>query len=309
MKRIGFIGVGAMGAPMAERLLSAGYDLTVYDPSEKATASLRQAGAATAPSPLEAASGRDVVFACLPNQEVSRKVALGPGGIVDAKNVGAYVEMSTIGSATVADIAGGLAKAGIRVLDAPVSGGPRGARGGTLTMIVAGPEDVVAHCREPMQAIAGNLFHVGDRPGQAQVAKLANNMISAAGMVASFEAVTMGVKAGLSADTLIDLINVSTGRCGATLDKFPQSILTRSFDYGGKLGTMYKDVILCLEEYRGRGVPHHVSSGVAQIWFQGMAQGRGDDDYTSLIKIIEDWAGVEVRGKAADLQPASGDEA
>ncbi|MDP2084247.1 MAG: NAD(P)-dependent oxidoreductase [Gemmobacter sp.] len=301
MTRTAFIGLGAMGAPMAERLLDHGFDLVVFDPAPQAVASLVARGARAAGSAAEAAAGCDVVFACLPNPEVSRAVALGTAGIATAKGVGIYVEMSTIGSDTVADIAQGLAVHGIATLDAPVSGGPRGARAGSLTVMAAGPQAVFDLCRPRLEAIAGRVFHVGITPGQAQVAKLANNMISAAGMVASFEAVTMGVKAGLDADVLIDLINVSTGRCGATLDKFPQSILTRSFDYGGKLGTMYKDVMLCLAEYRARGVPHHASSSVAQVWFQGIAHGRGDDDYTSLIQVIEDWPGVEVRGKAAPV--------
>jgi 3-hydroxyisobutyrate dehydrogenase-like beta-hydroxyacid dehydrogenase len=299
MNGFGFIGLGAMGGPMAERLAAAGYDLTVYDPSPPAIKRLTDLGAKAASSPLEAASGREVAFACLPDPRVSRAVALGPGGIVEADGLGVYVEMSTIGSATVVEIAEGLAGRGIAVLDAPVSGGPRGARAGRLTTMVAGGDAAFSACEDALHAIAGNVFRVGDRPGQGQVAKLANNMISAAGMVASFEAVVMGVKNGLDADTLIDLINVSTGRCGATLDKFPQSILPRTFDYGGKLGTMYKDVMLCLEEYRNSAVPHHVSASVAQIWFQGMAEGRGDDDYTSLIKIIEGWGGAEVVGKAA----------
>jgi 3-hydroxyisobutyrate dehydrogenase-like beta-hydroxyacid dehydrogenase len=288
-----------MGGPMAERLVAAGFELAVYDPSQPAMTRLTDLGARPASSPLEVATGCDIAFACLPDQHVSRAVALGPGGIVEADGLGVYVEMSTIGSAAVVDIAKGLAGRGIAVLDSPVSGGPRGARAGKLTTMAAGSDATFAECKETLHAIADNVFRVGDKPGQGQIAKLANNMISAAGMVASFEAVVMGVKNGLDADTLIDLINVSTGRCGATLDKFPQSILPRTFDYGGKLGTMYKDVMLCLEEYRGSAVPHHVSASVAQIWLQGMAEGRGDDDYTSLIKVIESWGGAEVVGEAA----------
>ncbi|TWH00178.1 hypothetical protein L598_001100000940 [Mesorhizobium sp. J18] len=297
--RIGFIGVGAMGAPMAERLIGAGHDVVVFDPSDASAGPLVDRGAARARTPGEAAAGTYVVFGCLPNPQVSRAVALGPDGVARTDGVSAYVEMSTIGSATVVEIARAMAERGVLFLDAPVSGGPKGARAGTLTTMVAGSDEAFSHCEAALRTIAANVFHVGKAPGQGQVAKLANNMISAAAMVASFEAVTMGVKAGIDADTLVDLINVSTGRSGATLDKFPHAILPRTFDYGGKLGTMYKDVMLCLEEYRNRAVPHHVSSSVAQIWFQGMAEGRSDDDYTSLIKVIENWAGVEVRGKAA----------
>jgi 3-hydroxyisobutyrate dehydrogenase-like beta-hydroxyacid dehydrogenase len=299
MARIGFLGLGQMGAPMALRVARAGFDLTVYDPSERAAAPLVAEGATAAASIVEATSGRDVVIACLPNQAVSRAVGLDAGGVRDATGFGVYVEMSTIGSPVVEEIAAAMAARGAGFLDAPVSGGPRGANAGTLTTMVAGSDADFAACEAVLKAIAGNVFRVGSRPGQGQVAKLCNNMISATAMAVSFEAVTMGVKAGIDADTLVGLINVSTGRTGATLDKFPQSILPRTFDYGGKLATMYKDVMLCLEEYRGRGVPHHVSSSAAQIWFQGMAEGRGDDDYTSLIKVVENWAGVEVVGKAA----------
>ena len=299
MKRIAFLGLGQMGAPMARRVLRAGFELTVFDPSERAMAPLLAEGAIAAASPAEAVAGRDVALACLPDPAVSRAVGLGPGGILDADGLGAYVEMSTIGSALVEEIAAALAARGVGFLDAPVSGGPRGADAGTLTTMVAGSDADFAACEPVLRAIAGNVFRVGPRPGQGQVAKLCNNMISAAAMAVSFEAITMGVKAGIDADTLVDLINASTGRSGATLDKFPQSILPRSFDYGGKLATMYKDVMLCLEEYRHRGVPHHVSSSTAQLWFQGMAEGRGGDDYTSLIKVVEAWAGVEVIGRAA----------
>ena len=299
MQDIGFIGVGAMGAPMAERLIAKGFRVCVYDPSDRATAPLVAAGASRAGTPAEAVAGRAIAFACLPTPAISVATALGSGGVHEADGLGAYVEMSTIGSTAVEEIAAGLATRGIATLDAPVSGGPRGARGGTLTTMVAGAPATIDHCRPALDAIAQNVFVVGTKPGQGQVAKLVNNMISAAAMVASFEAVTMGVKAGIDADTLIDLINVSTGRCGATLDKFPQSILTRSFDYGGKVSTMYKDVMLCLEEYRARAVPHHTSAAVVQMWFHAMAEGRGEDDYTSLIKTVEAWAGVEVRGKAA----------
>jgi len=297
--RIGFLGLGQMGGAMAERLVGGEYDLSVFDPDDAAVERLVSQGASRGNSPYAVAADRDIVFACLPDPEVSRAVLYGPDGIAAAAPA-IYVEMSTIGSPTIEAIAAALpAETGF--LDAPVSGGPRGARAGLLTTMVGGDLMTFTRAEPVLREIAANVYHVGPKPGLGQVAKLANNMISAAGMVASFEAVVMGVKAGLDADTLIDLINHSTGRCGATLDKFPAAILPRTFDYGGKLGTMYKDVMLCLEEYRARGVPHHGSAAAAQIWFQGMAAGWGDDDYTKLIRLVEDWAGVEVRGAAADV--------
>lgn len=204
--------------------------------------------------------------------------------------------MSTIGSKTIKAIAQGLGTSGIATLDSPVSGGPRGARAGTLSTMVAGARATFETVRPLLETVARNVFYIGEEPGLGQVTKLANNMISAAGMAAAFECSAMAVKAGVDARTLIDTVNASTGRNSATMDKFPAAVLTRSFDYGGKLSTMYKDVLLCLEEARDRDVPMWVGSNVVQLWFHAMTQGRGNDDYTTLIKMIEEWAGVVVGG-------------
>src|SRR5581483_8991559 len=204
--------------------------------------------------------------------------------------------MSTIGSKTVKAIAAELEKKSIAMLDSPVSGGPRGARAGTLSTMTAGAHATFEHVKPMLQTLARNVFYVGDRPGLGQVVKLANNMISAAGMLAAFEASAMAVKAGVDARTLIETVNASTGRNATTLDKFPASILTRSFDYGGKVSTMYKDVSLCLEEAKHLKVPMWLGANVVEMWHMGMTEGRGDDDFTALIQMIEKWAGVIVGG-------------
>jgi 3-hydroxyisobutyrate dehydrogenase-like beta-hydroxyacid dehydrogenase len=303
MARLAFIGCGAMGAPMAERLIDAGHQVRVYDPNPTAVTPLVERGAIAARDPRDAAEGCSVAFACLPSSDVSCAVALGPNGVAACKDVGVYIEMSTIGSRTVKNIAEGLGKAGIAVLDSPVSGGPRGARAGTLATMVSGERSVFETAKPLLGTIARNVFYVGETPGLGQVTKLANNMISAAGMAAAFEASAMAVKAGVDARVLIDTINASTGRNSATMDKFPASVLTRSFDYGGKLGTMYKDVFLCLEEARALNVPMWIGSNVVQLWFHAMTEGRGNDDYTTLIKMIETWAGVTVGGNESGPRP------
>ena len=295
--KIGFLGLGAMGAPMAERLLAAGHAVSVFDVSAAAMQPLVAMGAVATASPHAAAAGAETVFACLPSPEISLAVALGADGIGDVPGLKVYVEASTIGLATVKKIAAGLAARGIGMLDAPVSGGPRGARAGTLAAIVAGDATLFKRTRPLIEAIAKRVFYVGAEPGLAQMTKLANNMISAAGMAAASEAVVMAVKAGVDPTTLIDAINASTGRNSATEDKFPQSILPRTFDYGGKLSIMYKDVKLCLDEARRLEVPMWVGSAVGQLWFQAMVEGRGQDDYTTIIKMIEGWAGVTVDGR------------
>jgi len=295
--RIGFIGVGQMGAPMAERLVAAGHGVAVFDANPAAMQPLVARGAIAAGSAREAATGAEIVFACLPSPEISKSVALGSDGVAGVEGMRVYIETSTIGTAAVKAIAAGLKARGISVLDAPVSGGPRGARAGKLATMVAGDRAAFDRVRPLFEAIAGKVFYVGAEPGLAQITKLANNMISAAAMAVSMEAAAMAVKAGVDAHTLIDVVNASTGRNTATTDKFPQSILPRTFDYGGKLRIMYKDVELCFAEARALGVPMWVGSAVVQLWFQAMIEGRGQDDYTTLMKTIEGWAGVTVGGE------------
>ena len=296
MDTIAFIGCGAMGAPIAERLIDAGYKVRVFDPRADAMAPLVTRGGIAAKSPRDAADGAATAFACLPSPDVSRTAAFGTDGVIHAASLRTYVEMSTIGSAAIKEIAARLAEKNIVTLNSPVSGGPRGARAGTLATMVAGEHAAFERTKPMLQALARNVFYVGDKPGMGQVVKLANNMISAAGMLAAFEASAMAVKAGVDARTLIDTVNASTGRNATTLDKFPASILTRSFDYGGKVSTMYKDVYLCLQEAKDLGVPMWLGANVVEMWHMGMAEGRGDDDFTALIQMIEKWAGVVVGG-------------
>ncbi len=294
---IGFIGTGHMGGAMALRLIEAGYPLTVFDTNPAVLAPLQAQGGRVAGSPREVADVAEIVFACLPSREVSREVALGPDGVGEGRAVRVHVETSTIGLPTAQVIAEGLEKKGIQMLDAPVSGGPRGAHAGTLTMMTSGSQDVFERVRPVLQSIAHKVFRVGDRPGLAQVCKLVNNAISAIGMAAACEAVVTGVKAGLDATTLIEVINVSTGRNSATAEKFPTSILTRTFDYGGPLEIAVKDMHLYLELAEELGVPTWVANNAAALWQYAASQGGAKRDYTTLIQYLEKWAGIEVKGR------------
>src|SRR6187455_3294978 len=200
---IAFIGCGAMGAPIAERLIDAGYVVRLFDPRAEAMAPLVARGGVATASPREAATGAVVAFACLPSPAVSHAVAFGPDGVIGAASLRTYVEMSTIGSPAIKEIAAALAAKSIVTLDSPVSGGPRGARAGTLSTMVAGEHAAFERVKPMFEALARHVFYVGDKPGMGQVVKLANNMISAAGMLAAFEASAMAVKAGVDARTLI----------------------------------------------------------------------------------------------------------
>ena len=171
------------------------------------------------------------MFACLPAGAVSEQVA---AEVAASRTLRIYVEMSTIGSAAMARIAQSLAARGITLVDCPISGGPKGARAGTLSVIAAGPRAALDEIRPLLARIGRTVFEVGERPGQAQLMKLVNNLISAANMAASFEALVLGAKGGLDPDLMVDVINASTGRNSATLDKVPKAVLPGTFDYGAK---------------------------------------------------------------------------
>jgi 3-hydroxyisobutyrate dehydrogenase-like beta-hydroxyacid dehydrogenase len=293
---LGFVGVGRMGGPMANRLLDAGYRLCVYDVSAEATGPLVARGAELAASPAEVASIADTVFMSLPTPDVVREVALGGnGGLINGSTVRTVIDLSTTGPGVATEVAGKLAERKIAWVDSPVSGGVTGAKAGTLAVMVSCPKPAYQRL-EPMLKIFGKLFHAGEKPGLAQTAKLANNLLAATAMVATSEAMAMGVKAGLDAKVLLDIINASSGRNSASQDKFPRAILPRTFDFGFATGLSYKDVRLCVEEAEAMGVPMVVGGAVREMLAVTRARFGAGSDFTYIAKVLEEWAGVEIKG-------------
>lgn len=294
---LGFVGVGRMGGPMASRLLDAGHRLCIYDLSEAATAPLVARGAQLAASPAEVASVASTVFISLPTPDVVRQVVLsGNGGIINGSSVRLVIDLSTTGPGVATEVAAQLAERRIGWVDAPVSGGVTGARGGTLAIMVSCPTTTLQKV-EPILKVFGRPFHAGEKPGLAQTAKLANNLLAATALVATSEVMAMGVKAGLDAKVLIDIINASSGRNSATQDKFPRAVLPGTFDFGFTTGLSYKDVRLCVDEAEAMGVPMVVGAAVRQMLAVTKARFGADSDFTFVAKVLEEWAGVEIRGK------------
>jgi 3-hydroxyisobutyrate dehydrogenase-like beta-hydroxyacid dehydrogenase len=291
---LGFVGVGRMGGPMASRLLDAGYRLCVCDTSADATRPLAARGARVASSPAEVASTAEIVLMSLPTPNIVQSVALGEHGLVKGSTVTTVVDLSTTGPSVAAVVAKGLAERKAVTLDSPVSGGVSGAEKGTLAVMVSGPRATF----ETVESILKNFgrpFYVGEKPGLAQIAKLANNLLAAAALVVSSEALAMGVKAGLDPKVLIDIINAGSGRNSATQDKFPRSILPGTFDFGFATGLSYKDVRLCVDEAEALGVPMVVGAAVRQMLAITNAKFGPASDFTSIAKVVEEWAGVEIR--------------
>jgi 3-hydroxyisobutyrate dehydrogenase-like beta-hydroxyacid dehydrogenase len=291
---LGFLGLGQMGSAIAERLQDAGAVLHLFDPNKAALAPFVARGARVHASPTGVADAARIVFACLPSVAVCEAVArdVAAGGAVRV-----YVEMSTIGGPAQAKVQAIVQARGITLVDCPISGGPKGARAGTLTVIVAGPAEARAEIRPWLERVGKNIFEVGDKPGQAQLMKLVNNLVNAANMATAFEALVLGAKGGLDPDQMVNVLNVSTGQNSATLTKVPKAVLTGSFDYGSSLTIMVKDVVLGLKEAEALGVPMWVHGTVGQLWRFAEQQGLGAADFTSMIKVLEGWAGVEVRSR------------
>lgn len=294
---IGFVGLGQMGARMSARLLDAGFPLSVFDTSKAAVETLVRQGARAARSAAELASQTDVVLMSLPTPDVVRHVALGKDGVAEGTRARILVDLSTTGPQAAAAIAAELGKVDrLKLVDAPVSGGISGAEKGTLTVMVSGPEDAVRDI-EPLLRVLGKIFLCGQKPGMAQTLKLANNMIAVAALTISAEAMAMGVKAGLDPQRMIDVIMTSSGGNVALRDKFPRAVLPGTFDFGFATALAYKDVRLCVDEAEAMGVPMVVGAAVRQMMAVTNASFGPDSDFTSVARVVEGWAGVEVRSQ------------
>jgi 3-hydroxyisobutyrate dehydrogenase-like beta-hydroxyacid dehydrogenase len=293
---IGFIGLGKMGFPMARRLVEAKHQLVVYDTRREALERLVALGARAAASPKDVADRTETVMVSLPSLQISLEVATGKDGVIEGKRVKRLVDLSTTGSQMAVRIHGLLAKRGIVQIDSPVSGGVGGAEKGTLAVMVSGPRSEF-ELLKPALGVIGKVFFISEKPGAGQTMKLANNYLSATAMLATSEAVVMGVKSGLDPTVMIDVINAGSGLNTASRDKFPRSVLPRSFDYGFATELMVKDVRLCLEEMKGLGLSMEVAEAVGRMWETVIKEMGPDSDFTSAIKPIEKAAGVEVRGR------------
>jgi 3-hydroxyisobutyrate dehydrogenase-like beta-hydroxyacid dehydrogenase len=226
-RKIGFIGIGKMGLPMASRLLDAKYEIVAFDVNESACRELESKGAKIAASAAGVASAVETVLLSLPTPQIVRNVLLGPNGVVEGSRRRVVVDLSTTGPQNTQAIAADLGKHGVIAIDAPVSGGVAGAVKGTLAVMTSGPREECEALR-PILEVIGKVFYIGAKPGMGQMMKLINNLLSATAVAATSEAVVLGVKAGLDPAVMIEVINAGTGRNTASTDKFPRAILPRT---------------------------------------------------------------------------------
>jgi 2-hydroxy-3-oxopropionate reductase len=286
---IGFVGVGVMGQPMARRLIEAGHSLVVFDRDERAMAALVALGARATRSVREVADTARVVFTSLPTPAIFKDVALGAGGLIEGSAVKILIDLSTVGSRTEKEVADGLLAKGIETVDAPVSGGAAGAAKGTLAIMAAARPEVLDQVRGLFEVL-GKVFVVGAQPGQGQLLKLLNNMLSSTAFAITSEAFVAGMRGGLDPDVMMSVINAGSGKNGATMDKFPKHVLPRSFDFGFPVGSVCKDIGLAVDECQALGVPMWVGSVARQMWNYAAMQVGAQRDMTELVRYVERWS-------------------
>jgi len=277
---------------MAERML-ARYPLVVCDVS----AAARSAFAGRAQlmqSARELGAAADVVFACLPTLQSYQEAVLGADGLMAGGRMRQYIHVGTTGPDLVKQMNAVLSAGGISMLDAPVTGGVPRARSGELTVMASGPRDLFGAVEAMIRCYASAIIYLGETPGLAQTMKLINNVLSAANLAVACEVLLLGVKAGLDPRQMLEVLNSGTGQNSATLTKIPHHLLPRSFDYGGRLEIVLKDLAMFVDQAAQLGLSTPLSDLVEATYRTAIAQEGPDRDITEVIRYMERAAGVEV---------------
>ena len=293
---VGFLGLGQMGSAIAERLLDQPFRLHVYDPSTPALDGFRARGAIAHGSPKEVADHASVVFACLPNAQVSRQVALGDDSVAQGSAIRIYAEMSTIGRDTIADIARQLAGHGIETLDSPVTGGAPVARAGRLTLLVSGADAVVAGARPLLELMGKNIFVLGAEPGMGQIMKVVNNIVMGTNLVTACEGMSLGAKAGLDPSAMAAALQAGTAQSFAA-GPILQRGLAGTFDYGAALAIVDKDMALGLREAQALDARLPVIRQAREQWRAAYEAGLDRQDFTAILQYVEQRNGTRVRDR------------
>ena len=292
--RIGFIGLGIMGKPMARNLIKAGFPVTVHNRSRAKVEELVKDGASRASSPREIAAASDIVITMLPNSPDVELVALGPGGIKEAARAGQlFIDMSTINPIVSQKIAKELAPLGVAMVDAPVSGGEKGAIDATLSIMAGGEPADFERALPVFNALGKTITHMGSL-GAGGFTKLANQIIVAINLTAIGEALVFGAKAGVDPQKMIRALGggLAGSKC---LDQKSEKILSGDFAPGFKIDLHFKDLNLIQDAARSIGVPIPTAAFVEQLFAALRVRGRGGLDHSGVITLFEDLAGVQVR--------------
>ena len=289
--RLGFIGLGLMGKPMANHLLKAGFSLTIHNRSQAAVLELTAAGAREAQSPKGVAAQSDIVFSCLPDSPDVENVVLGTNGIIEGAHLGLIVvDHSTIKPATARKVAKALNNRGISFLDAPVSGGQLGARNGTLTIMVGGDANALERAKPALQAYGKSITHIG-ASGAGQVAKCCNQIMVAAQMAAMAELLIFARKADVDPRKVVEAIRGGAAQCW-TLDNKPERLFAGNRQPGFKAHMQAKDLHIILQTAQDNDVSLPITEETTRLYDEMITMGAGELDNSGLIVVYETMAGI-----------------
>ena len=292
--KIGFIGLGIMGKPMAGHLIDAGYELVVHNRNRDAVNELVGKGAAEAHSGKEVAEQSNIVITMLPDSPDVESVALGEGGIIEGAHEGLiFVDMSTIAPSVTTQVGEALAEKGVQSLDAPVSGGDIGAQNATLSIMVGGDEDTF-NAVEPLFDIMGQSAILCGPLGAGQTVKACNQILVAVTIAGVSEALTMGTKAGVDPIKIVQVLSGGLARCGV-LENRGERMVNGDFDPGFRIRLHYKDLNIIQKTSNDFGVPLPVTSEVFELFKTAMVKGRGELDHSGLLTVIEDMSNIQAR--------------
>ena len=283
---IGFVGLGNMGQPMSARLGAAGFQVSAFDIDARARERAAENAGVEAVSTVSAVAARTgAVILILPNSEVVRQVVLDQG-LLNAMEPGSLlIDMSSSDASETRALAGPLQERGVRFLDAPVSGGVRGAQAGTLTIMVGGAESDLADCRPALEALGREVIHVGGL-GAGHAVKALNNLLSATSLLASSEVLATAIEFGLDPEVVLEVVNRSSGKSWSTELKLPRFVLSGSFDSGFGLGLMLKDMRMATSLARRTGTPALLGETVVEYWAQAAGALPEDADHTEIAKWV-----------------------
>jgi 3-hydroxyisobutyrate dehydrogenase len=295
-KKIGFIGLGAMGKPMAQNLLKASYQLTIFDINPRPVAELGAWGAEKRETPAQVAKDAEVVITMLPADEEVKAVILGEEGVLSGAKAGlVIIDMSSIAPHTSMLIAAEANKKGVKFLDAPVSGGTVGAEKATLTIMVGGEKELLEAHRDILQTLGKTIYHVGG-VGMGETVKMVNQMLVGINMAGIAEALVMGTKLGVAPEVLYQIIRASSGNSFLIDHRVPEYILKGDFTQPGfAIDLLRKDLGLALESAKVAKIPLFMASQAYQYYTRASAEGLGKKDMSAIIELIEETAGVKVR--------------
>ena len=290
----GYLGVGAMGQPMATKLLEGGHRLTILDVNPAAMQPLLDRQARQATTPKDLADQCETVFVSLPTLGAFRAVVFGENGLLQGGKMKILVNTCTVGQKFLREVEAAMTPRGVTIVDCPISGGPSGAAAGTLSVMVSGDPATVEKLM-PMLSLWGPTVTVaGDKPGAAQVLKLTNNALFIVSLVASSEAFVMGAKGGVNPEVLMKAISVGTGDNGTLKKVLPQAVLTRNFNFGAAMHILKKDMDLAVEQGEDIGVPMWLCQTARMMIHHAILAGSPNDDISTMFRFVERGAGFEM---------------